>query len=150
MMKRTASLIAVLLLAACASTSGSSSMPTTDPDSIVRQAAERFETAARAGDVARVTAFYADDAQVLPPNAPVLRGTEGARTFWGMMLAAGPSDIDLITEDVLSSGDLLVETGRYEVTKPFGDSGKYIVVWAKRGGEWKIVRDIFNTSRPAN
>jgi ketosteroid isomerase-like protein len=29
------------------------------------------------------------------------------------------------------------------------DTGKYVVVWKRVGGRWKLLRDIWNTSRPA-
>ena len=29
------------------------------------------------------------------------------------------------------------------------DKGKYIVVWKKVGGAWKVASDIFNTNLPA-
>jgi ketosteroid isomerase-like protein len=28
------------------------------------------------------------------------------------------------------------------------DRGKYIVIWRKVGGQWKLYRDIFNTNMP--
>ncbi len=35
------------------------------------------------------------------------------------------------------------DNGRFE------DKGKYIVVWKKVGGAWKVAADIFNTNLPA-
>jgi ketosteroid isomerase-like protein len=29
------------------------------------------------------------------------------------------------------------------------DQGKYIVIWKQDGGQWKLHRDIFNSSLPA-
>jgi ketosteroid isomerase-like protein len=28
------------------------------------------------------------------------------------------------------------------------DKGKYVTIWRKEGGDWKIYSDIFNTSLP--
>jgi ketosteroid isomerase-like protein len=49
-------------------------------------------------------------------------------------------------------GDLAAETGKYDLTGADGtvlDSGKYVVVWKREGGHWKLHRDIWNTSMPA-
>ena len=46
------------------------------------------------------------------------------------------------------------EVGRYELDIQPGtgpvvhDRGKYIVIWRKVGGQWKLYRDIFNTNMP--
>lgn len=141
-MKRWFVLVMMVLVAGCATTS---TAPSGDVDAAIRAQADRFETSMRGGRVDEVAAFYADDAVLMPPGAPAIPGA-GIRGFWGMVLAGGTSDLDLIVENVRSSGDLAVERGRYEVTKPFKDSGKYIVVWQNRGGEWRIVNDIFNSS----
>jgi hypothetical protein len=34
--------------------------------------------------------------------------------------------------------------------KVLTDTGKYVVVWRKVGGEWKAAADIFNSDLPAS
>ncbi len=44
---------------------------------------------------------------------------------------------------------MAVEIGTYANTGPGGehvDHGKYLAVWMKIDGSWKLVRDIFNSS----
>jgi hypothetical protein len=44
------------------------------------------------------------------------------------------------------------EVGQYELRDKAGkvlDHGKYIVVWRKEGGKWKLLRDMFSTNVPA-
>ena len=55
---------------------------------------------------------------------------------------------------VASSGDMALDRGTYRMTvAPDGteqtDTGKYVVVWRKIGGEWKAAADIFNSDLPA-
>ena len=41
---------------------------------------------------------------------------------------------------------------RYELQDGDGqalDAGKFIVVWKREAGQWKLHRDIFNSSMPA-
>jgi ketosteroid isomerase-like protein len=146
-MKRTIVITALLVFAGCASTS--TSMPATDVGPAIRALADEFDTQMRAGNVDGFMALYADDAVLMPPNAPAFNGRDAVRRFWGGLLATGKTDVDLIVDDVTSSGDLAIERGHYELTVPFKDSGKYIVVWRNRGGKWQIIDDIFNSSMAA-
>ncbi len=44
-----------------------------------------------------------------------------------------------------------MEQGRYELADADGnvaDHGKYIVIWKRDGDDWKLHRDIWNTSTP--
>ena len=120
-------------------------------DAIVAAGA-RFMTAFRSGDAAAVAACYTRDAQLLPANSDAVAGTEAITAFWRDILAAGIADARLETIDVESQGDLAVEQGRYALTGAAGgrvDEGKYLVLWHRDGGEWKLHRDIWTTSRPA-
>jgi ketosteroid isomerase-like protein len=129
------------MLCACATAA-----PPADVNATIRANAEAFDSAMRAGNVDAFMALYADDAVLMPPNAPAFNGAANVRKFWGGLLATGTTDVDLVTDDVITSGELAVERGHYELTKPFKDSGKYIVVWRNRGGKWQIIDDIFNSS----
>jgi len=144
-MKRTIVMTALLVFAGCASTSA----PMADVGPAIRALADEFDTQMRAGNVDGFMALYADDAVLLPPNAPAFNGRDAVRRFWGGLLATGKTDVDLVVDDVTSSGELAIERGHYELTVPFKDSGKYIVVWRNRGGKWQIIDDIFNSSMAA-
>jgi len=141
------SIIAAVVLSACAS------MQSGDAESAIRRNAAGFATAASHGDVGGMIAFYDDNAVLMPPNAPAFRGKDAIRQFWTGFAAIGAIDASLITDDVLQSGDLAVETGHFELSitpkgapSPIKDSGKYVVTWHRTHGEWKIVRDIFNSN----
>ena len=121
-------------------------MAADDVGKMIRANTESFESAMRAGNVDGFMAFYANDAVLMPPNAPAFNGVENVRKFWSGLLSMGKTDVDLVTDDVITSGELAVERGHFELTLPFKDSGKYIVVWRKRDGKWQIIDDIFNSS----
>ena len=137
--------IAVILLCACASMA-----PAEDT---IRKNANDFAAAASHGNVDGMMAFYADDAILLPPNAPAMRGKDAIRQFWSGFTSLGAIDATLTTDDVMQSGDLAAETGHFDLTitpkgsaAPIKDNGKYLVVWKNAGGQWKIVRDTFNSN----
>ena len=152
-MKRILVITALLVFAACMASSTTPS-PTTAPmaamdvGAAIRGNVEVFDAAMRAGDIDGFMSMYADDAVLMPPNSPAFSGSAAIRRFWSGLLAAGKTDVNLVVEDVYSSGDLAIERGTYELTTPFKDSGKYIVVWRHRGGKWQIVTDIFNSNLP--
>ena len=66
-------------------------------------------------------------------------------------------DLTFVPEQIIvsSSGDMALDRGTYRLTiAPGGkaqvDTGKYVVVWRKIGGEWKVAADIFNSDLPAS
>jgi uncharacterized protein (TIGR02246 family) len=121
----------------------------------VRKAIEaqnrRFVAAVEKGDVSALGALYSDDAQALPPNGDVVKGRAAIQDMWKGVLASGVGGASLETADVESGGDLAYETGRFQMTSKDGkvlDRGKYVVVWKRIAGDWRIHRDIWNTSMP--
>jgi len=61
----------------------------------------------------------------------------------------GIGAIALETVEVFEHGDSASEIGRYSLASVDGqpiDRGKYIVIWQMEAGEWKLHRDIWNTS----
>jgi len=64
----------------------------------------------------------------------------------------GVKSIKLETGDVEQHGDTAIEVSKAKLLADGGeiiDVAKYIVVWKKVNGEWKLHQDIFNSSRPA-
>lgn len=111
----------------------------------------RFMDAFRNADPAALAACYTPDAQLLPTNSDVVAGTDAIAGFWGSVLGLGVAAVRLETVEVEGNGDLAVEVGRYALATADGaeaDRGKYVVVWHRAGGGWKLHRDIWNTSRP--
>lgn len=146
-MKRLAPVLLVILCASCATTTSPGVAEAIEGvDAAIRALEDTFDSQMRAGNVDGFMAMYADDVVLMPPNAPAFNGRAAVRQYWGGMLAAGSSDVDLIPDDIQVSGDVAIERGHYEVTKPFRDSGKYVVVWRNRGGKWLITHDIFNSN----
>jgi ketosteroid isomerase-like protein len=50
--------------------------------------------------------------------------------------------VDYQTIEVIDAGDYAIQFGKYDATyqgKP--DQGRYVTVWKKENGTWKIVRD---------
>ena len=117
---------------------------------------ERFMRACEQGDADRIAALYTTDARLLPPNQPMLAGTDAIKQFWQGMLRLNIKQPRLETVEVAEQrDDLACELGRYSFTIPLPDGqtvtdvGKYLVVWKREAGDWKLHLDIWNTNAPA-
>lgn len=145
-MKRLFSAAAILLAAACASSRISSDFQSGDAEAAIRAANARFTTNARNGDVPKlVDEFYAADATLMAPGAPAFKGRDNIKKVMSALIGTGLA-VTFTTDEVMQSGDLAVERGRYDLAKR--ESGKYIVVWRKINGTWQAVDDIFNADAP--
>jgi uncharacterized protein (TIGR02246 family) len=108
-----------------------------------------------AGDADPIVALYHDDAVVIPPGAPAASGQAAIREFVVADIAgasaAGRTTTAGSSSDVGVSGDLAWESGTFTVTDKSGavvDSGRFLTVFQRREGGWKIVRDIWNSEAP--
>jgi len=106
-----------------------------------------FQRNANARDAATLTeAFYSEDAQLLPPNAPPAKGKAAIREFWAAFLGAGVTDAELRTEEVSASGDLAHGVGAYGFTlNGVRHIGKYLVVYRRQAdGSYRAIADAFS------
>jgi uncharacterized protein (TIGR02246 family) len=110
-----------------------------------------FKTTFKAGDAAGMAALYTENGQLLPPNSDFVTGRPALQTFWQAIMDMGIKEAGLETVEVESHGDTAIEVGKYTLMGEGGqvlDNGKYIVIWKQEDGQWKLHRDIFNTSMP--
>jgi uncharacterized protein (TIGR02246 family) len=118
----------------------------------IATANENFMAAAKQGDAAALAALYTENGQVLPPNSDFVTGKEAIQAFWQAIRDMGIKAATLETVEVEGHGDTATEVGKYTLHGEEGqqlDKGKYIVIWKQEEGQWKLHRDIFNTSMPA-
>ena len=117
----------------------------------VSSANGNFMSTFKKGDAAGMAALYTESAEFLPPNSDSVKGREGIKALYQNFIGMGVKAINLETVDTEVSGDIGFETGKYVLEVDGGqviDKGKYMVVWKKEAGEWKLHRDIINTSMP--
>lgn len=115
-------------------------------------ASTEFSAAFARGDSAGVAALYSENAQVLQPNGNIISGRAGIQTFWQGAMDSGLKQVKLETVEVHGAGGTTAEVGTYSILGGNGevlDSGKYIVVWKREKGKWKLYRDIWNSNLPA-
>lgn len=110
-----------------------------------------------AGDADAIAARYADDAIVMSPGAPAAIGREAIRAMIAEQSAAAKAAgitlaaLDGDTAGVAASGDIAWHSGAYTASDASGaviDSGNYMEIQQNIGGQWLIIRDIWNSDRP--
>jgi uncharacterized protein (TIGR02246 family) len=113
---------------------------------------EQLTAAFRRGDAAGVAAVYTADGQVLPPNSDVVSGKPAIQAFWQGAMDMGVKALKLEIAEVEANGHIAYEVGKFTLQGAEGqmiDAGKYVVIWKQEAGQWKVHRDIFNSSQPA-
>ncbi len=108
-------------------------------------------------DAAGCAALFANDGVEYSSNQEPFVGPEAVKKHFVAELAQNPKElVDWSTDrvEVSSSGDLAVEYGKYDVKGlgPDGkksDFGKYVTVYRKVNGEWKVAADIGSSTKPA-
>lgn len=112
---------------------------------------KRFVAASNKGDAAAAAALYSSDGQAFPPNSPVVSGRAAIEKMWKGVFDSGITNVSLTTTEVEPHGDFAFESGSYELKfkdDKVADRGKYIVVWKRENGQWRLHRDIWNTIMP--
>jgi uncharacterized protein (TIGR02246 family) len=150
----------VLLLAGC-----SQAPPPAPPDTragdekIIRDGEVAWMQDYASKDVEKILSHYADDATLMVPDMPLMKGKEAMRPALTKMLADKnlSSTFATSTAEVSKSGDLAYTQGTYtfvhtdpKTKKPVTEKGKYVTVYKKQAdGSWKAIEDIDNEDAPA-
>ena len=146
--------MAIGVMSACAPA------PATPPDTSADEAKmkadlQKWMADFNTGNADGLASQYAEDAVLMPPNAPVATGrsairaalakeSEGAR-------AAGLTFKSTATTGIGVNGDMAWMSGNYAVTDASGttvDVGKYLSVHKRINGQWLYVRDTWNSDNP--
>ena len=115
-------------------------------------AAEKvFVAAYNDHDAPGLAALYTRDGEIMPPNSGVVKGVRKLQALFKSFWDAGDTVMKLDTVEAKGFGDTAYEVGKYTLSGDSGkvnDRGKYIVIWRKVGGQWKLYRYIYNTNWP--
>ena len=90
-----------------------------DPAADARAAAERWDQAYNKGDMDGLKGLYVSDAMVIPKGAAV-SGADSIQTFFSGLKSKGFDDHTVKVQAAQMRGDLLVATGRWQMSGPGG------------------------------
>ncbi len=117
----------------------------------VTDTSQKFAAAMSGADVASAAALFTEDAVVLPPGRGELTGKAQIQMFLSNMTRS-VQDLRYTSESIKPVGDSGArEVGSFSFKAKGRNgqgaqdvSGKYLIVWEKAGGDWKIAADMWN------
>ena len=118
----------------------------------IRDLDAQWGAAASRSDVAAVVPLYAHDGSLVWPDQPAVHGTDAIRAAWEEMVKEFPGlSLSFTPERIVVSGDLASDFGRVDLGFDQGSkrttmSAKYLVVWRREGGTWKVLYDSWNSN----
>ncbi len=146
------SFVVVLALSGCSGSEYSAQPEASASKMQLGQMNRDFAAALNAKDAKAAAAAYTEDAVLIPPEEPLVRGREAIQEYWrGAIELGGVRDVSVETMDALSSGSLGYETGSFELTVngPDGEAvihrGRYIELLRRDpDGRWLSTHGIWN------
>src|SRR5579862_1644768 len=152
-MKTRSGVLFVLISSAFSSCGTSATSDGAAADAAAIQALdEQWSATAAKNDLEGTVAFYADDAVLLPPNAPIARDRKAIRESWAGLLGPNTAVAWKVSKaEVAKSGELGYLYGTYSLAirdpkggAPVSDTGKLVEIWKKQAdGKWKCVVDTY-------
>ncbi len=145
-------IVAAFLLAGC----GAPADQSAEKERLM-QTSRDWSRAASAGNVDAILNYWADDAIVIPPGAPELRGKAALRTYLEQSLKMPGFHIEWEPVEAQLSADgsmgYLIERTRMRMKAPDGkpveESLRGVTIWRKqKDGSWKNVVDMSNAPPP--
>jgi ketosteroid isomerase-like protein len=113
---------------------------------------KQFEAAHLKGDAAAIAAQYTENAQLLWEDRQIIQGRAAIEAEWRKDMGGPGRKATIALLEVEQHGDWAFETSKFLVTAPSGKviyDGKYICIWKRENGQWKIHRDIGNKNSPS-
>jgi uncharacterized protein (TIGR02246 family) len=114
----------------------------------IEQADGQFERLCERKDAAALAELYTEGAALFTPGHDMQRGRDAIAAFWRGAFEAGVRNVALEPREVEEYGaDVAREIGAFSLDSPNGRvEGKYIVIWKREAGEWRLDADIWNTN----
>jgi uncharacterized protein (TIGR02246 family) len=118
-------------------------------EAAIKQADDQFFADVNAKNAAAAAEAYSDDAIYMEAGSPALTGKDAIRKHLDefvklaqLAISGGATDIKFSDD-----GSVAYETGKFSVRyadakgKAVKDDGKYLILWRKSDGKWKVVAE---------
>jgi ketosteroid isomerase-like protein len=98
-----------------------------------------------------LVSLYLNDAIVLRPNIPAVRGAAAIREMFFGVLDSGFGEVEFEPLRVEVFGELAYEAGRCKALVPIAmgkrreERGKYLILCTRQNGEWKMIADCWSS-----
>ncbi len=110
----------------------------------------QFSKYIMASDYDQIANAYTKDGKIFPNNREIMEGHEAIRKYWVLPEGVSTSYHKVTPHEIRILGDYAHDHGIYEGKTKRADGsesswkGKYVIVWQKVDGEWKMYLDIWN------
>ena len=117
----------------------------------IEEANRNFMDLVAKGDSVGLANAYTTDAKFMSAGANAVVGRANIQKAMSDIVKSGIIKVDLRLKEVFGTEDLIAEEGELTlyVKNDAVSEEKYIVLWKKEDGKWKLFRDIFNSNLPA-
>jgi ketosteroid isomerase-like protein len=115
-------------------------------------AQQAWIAAFNAHDADAMAALTTVDIVLLPPNALPVRGREAVRAVWRQATSTAKAHATVTNEETVILGEFAWSMGAFTHTLPNGaivSRGKFVEIWQRVDGQWKIHRDMFSSNAAA-
>ena len=128
-----------------------------DEEQQIRDLEQQWAEAVQDRDLDAIVNLFAEDGRVMPPNAEPAMGRDSVRETWQGILDLPDLDLSFAPTEVhvAESGDMAYTIGNYRLAyqdegqeEPTQESGKYVDIWEKVDGEWKVMVETYNSNLP--
>jgi len=117
----------------------------------VMAASEQYRQAWIDGDTATALGRVSNDIRIFISGVPDIVGPDATRNLFASEMATYrvPS-LTLTHQDLVVRGDHAIDIGTYEETQipktgaPIHGQGRFITIWRRENGEWRIIRYMLN------
>ena len=129
----------------------SSNFDTTGLRKIIDEKNNKFTQAHIVGDTAFLNNIFTQDGRVFAPNSEVITGRSAIAAINLEYINFGIKEFREETTALYGSSDYLIDEGNYFMS--YGkdstvEKGKFINIWKKVDGDWKLYSNIWNSSMP--
>ena len=111
-----------------------------------------FNKAMIEGDSLNLVSHFTTDCVIFPPNGDQIVGKAAIIPVVMGFTKMGIKKFTDQTTRVLGGGEYIVEEGNFFLggeNESILDKAKYLCVWKKEDGEWRVCSNMWNTSLPA-
>nr|WP_299338850.1 DUF4440 domain-containing protein [Allomuricauda sp.] len=116
------------------------------------EATKRFSKAYMESNYEAIANSYTKDAKIFPGNLNIISGRDSIKSYW----MGGSGKVlhhEIVPEEIKFFGNYAHDYGYYQGKSTSKDGktsewkGKYVVIWKKEDGDWKMYLDIWNRVR---
>ena len=121
----------------------------------IKAAHRAFAEAAVRHDLDGIADVFAIDAIIMPPEAEMVKGRDAILQHWKGAFDGGVSGLEINPTEIKVIGDVAIEIGHATLSMaPAGAAAteanvKYVEIWKKVRGQWRVYRGMWNARSPA-